>query len=478
MRFPGFIGPAYTLQSVNADCQSCVNWFPEINHLGTEKEREVAALVPTPGLTLLLTLPTAPVRGLYRASTGTLYAVGGEYLYSVSSSWVATQLGLLGTSTGPVSMSDNGSDLVLVDGTNGYKYNFSGTTYAQITDSGFLPADQVTFLDGYFILNATGTQQFFFSAVNAVTFDPLDVESAEGSPDNLVGLIANSQNLFTFGSQSTEVFYDSGDALNPFARIQGAVINVGCSAPFSIARLLNDIYFIGGDDTGQGIVYRMTGYNPQRISTPAIEALIRDLDQTTLAEARGWVYQQGGHAIYCLNVPGSDKTQCYDASTGMWHEMAFNGTWGYERHRGDCSAVAYTANVVGDYSTGAIYKLDPTVYTDNGTAILRERTVPHFSNGLRRQFHRSIQIDCEVGVGLDGTAQGSDPLLMLTYSDDGGHTFGNERTATLGKIGQTKARAIIRRLGSARDRVYRVRISDPVKPVLLGAELMVEDGVA
>jgi hypothetical protein len=478
VRFPGFIGPSYVSQSINVDCQRCVNLFPEKNPLGTGKEQEVACLVPTPGLQLLLTLSSGPVRGLWKASNGTLFAVGGEKFYSISSSWVATELGTLSTSSGYVSMADNGSHVMIVDGTYGYVWTIGTSSFAQITDPDFPGADQVTFQDGYFIFNKIDSQQFMITGLNDVAVDALDIASAEGSPDRLVGLISLNQQLLLFGTQSIEAFYNSGDADFPFSRIQGAVSDVGCSAAFSIAKLANSVYWLGGDETGSGIVYGMQGLQPKRISTPAIEGVIRELTADQIALARAYTYQQGGHLFYCLNIPGLESTWVYDASTDLWHERAYLGTFSLERHRADAHVVAYGENVVGDYESGKIYALDQDTYTDNGTSIARVRRAPHLTHSLNRVKHTSFQLDMETGVGTSGAGQGVDPQVMLSWSDDGGHTWSAELWSAAGKIGQRKTRVIWRRLRSARDRVYEVRITDPVKVVLIGAEIGAEEGVA
>lgn len=477
MRFPGFIGPSYTLQSVNVDCQRCVNLFPEVNALGTGKEHEVAALVPTPGLRLLLTLTDSPMRGMWNASNGTLFVVAGATLYSVSSSWVATSIGTLNTSTGPVSISDNGLHVMLVDGSYGYTWTIASSTFAVITDPDFYAADQVTFQDGYFILNKKNSNQFFISGLNGITFAALDISTAEGKPDSVVGVLSANQNLIVFGSQSIEVYYDSGDTF-PFSRIQGAVVDVGCSAPFSVAKLQNSVYWLGGDETGSGIVYKTNGYQPVRISTPAIESVIRGLTSAQVASATAYTYQQGGHLFYCLNLPGTLSTWVFDASTELWHERAYLNLWSLERHRAECQAVAYGYNVVGDYQTGKVYALDPSTLTDNGTSIARVRSSPHFSQGMLNIRHNKFQLDMETGVGTSGTGQGVDPKVMLRWSDDGGHSWSNEYWVDSGKVGKTKTRVIWRRLGASRDRVYEVRITDPVKTVLIGAEIDVEGGAA
>lgn len=478
MRFSGFIGPSYQSSSVNVDCQRCVNLYPEVDPLGTGKEGEVASLVSTPGLTLLLTLPTLPVRGIWNSSTGGLFAVGGQYLYSISSTWAYTQLGQLNSSTGPVSMSDNGIQLVIVDGTWGYYLTLSNSNYVQITDPNFLGATQVTYIDESFVFNKPGSQKFYCSDLAAITFTALNSGAKEGSPDFLVGVIACQENLYLLGSESTEVWYDAGSTPCPFSRIQGAMIQVGCSAPFSIAHLQSAIYWLGGDDTGFGIVYQMNGYQPQRISTPSIETLIKSVGSANAANARAWTYQQGGHVFYCLNVPGLSSTWVYDASTSLWHERTHLGTFGFQRHLADCSAVAYGTNVVGDYESGNIYSLDSSNYTDNGASIVRLRAAPHLSKDMVRIFHSSFQLDMETGVGLSGTQQGTNPQVMLQWSNDGGHNWSNEHWTSAGAIGATKIRVTWRRLGAARDRVYRVMISDPVKVTLIGAEIDIEKGVA
>lgn len=557
-----------------------MNLYPEIDALGTGKEQEVASLVSTPGLTLLCTLPTSPVRGTYTSSAGVLYAVGGNKVYSISSSWVASELGTLLTSTGAVSFADNGKQLVLVDGPNGYYLSIatltttttvtaagtttltsssttqqiftgssaqtvvlpavstltvgtlfyienrssvaitvqasdattiqnmaansllimtckatsgsgatpwgssyttnhiSGSTFSQITDSNFLGANQVSYLDSFFIFNKPSSQEIYVSDLIAVTFNALAFGSAESSPDNVVGHVACNQIVYVFGSQSAEAFYDSGTTPFPLTRIQGAVVQVGCAATFSIAVAQSTPYWIGGDKDGQGIVYRVNGSQPERISTPAVESSIRSVGTTNVSNARAWTYQQGGHVFYCLNVPGLTSTWVYDVTTGYWHERTYLGSWGFERHRVDCSAVAYGVNVAGDYVSGNVYKLDSSSYTDNGISIVRMRTAPHFAQDMKRLFHASFQLDMETGVGLTGSAQGIDPQAILQWSDDGGHSWSNEHWASIGKIGTTRTRVIFRRLGKSRDRVYRVMIPDPVKVTLIGAELEVEGGTA
>lgn len=475
MRFKGFIGPSYTLQSVNVDCQRCINLYPEMDEVGSAHEGEVASLVSTPGLRLLLALPTMPVRGIFCDSKKVLWAVGGNTLYQINN-WVPTAAGTLLTSIGPVSFNDNGFQVVVVDGPYGYSWTINTiNTFARITDANFLGATQVSFLDGYLIFNEPNTQQFYITPLNAVTpLNGLDVDSAEAHPDNLIGHIALQENLYLFSERHMEVWYDSGAASFPLQRIQGSVIEIGCAAAFTIANNQTSVFWLGRDLNGQGTVYSAQGLQPQRISTFAIENEIRALGD--ISDARAWIYQQAGHCFYCLNLSRSNTTWVYDTVTSLWHERTFLSNGLYQRHLADCHAFALDTNVVGDYASGNIYALDPTYLTDNGSPIRRERASPHLSHDLNRITHSRFWLDIEAGVGIDGSGQGKTPQVMLAWSNDSGHSWSNEHWTSVGPIGARKTRAIWRRLGAARDRVYRVQITDPIKVTLLGAEIEITEG--
>jgi hypothetical protein len=90
---------------------------------------------------------------------------------------------------------------------------------------------------------------------------------------------------------------------------------------------------------------------------------------------------------------------------------------------------------------------------------------------MKRMTNYSFQLDLEPGVGIDGTGQGTSPQAMLQFSNDGGHSWSNEKWASVGAIGQLTTRVIWRRLGRSRDKVFKIRMTDPVKTVWIGATL-------
>ena len=380
---------------------------------------------------------------------------------------------------------------------------------AQLT-SPFAGAVGCGFLDGWFVFNQPDSQIFWVMDSTGTTIDPLYFASAEGSPDNLVTLIVDHREIWLFGTNSVEVWYDAGLPDFPMARIQGAFNEIGCLAAYSVAKLDNGLFWLGADARGNGIVYRSKGYSGERISTHAVEWQIQQYSQ--LSDAVGYTYQQDGHSFYVLNFPTADTTWVYDVATGAWHERAGWENDTYTRTRGNCQMNFNNEIVIGDYRTGEIYAYDLNVYSEAGTRqkwLRSWRALPTGQNDLNRTAQHSLQLDCQTGVGISGTdysylndcylatqdldlimtedgnyigtqgaqpAPGVNPQVMLRWSDDGGHTWSNEHWKSMGHIGQTGYRTIWRRLGMTmklRDRVYEISGTDPVQIAIMGAELHV-----
>jgi hypothetical protein len=291
-----------------------------------------------------------------------------------------------------------------------------------------------------------------------------------------VSLIVDHREVWLFGTNSVEVWYDAGTTDFPLQRIQGAFNEIGCAAAYSVAKLDNSVFWLGKDARGQGVVYRANGYTGQRISTHAVEWQIQQYGN--LADAIGYTYQQDGHSFYVLVFPNANTTWVYDAATQAWHERAGWQNGQFVRHRSNCQMAFNSEVIVGDYENGNIYAFDLDDYSDNGQIqkwLRSWRALPTGQNNLKRTAHHSLQLDVESGVGLN-VGQGSDPEVMLRWSDDGGHTWSNYHTAKIGKIGEYYRRVFWRRLGMTlklRDRVYELSMTDPVKTAIMGAELLI-----
>lgn len=470
MKLP-FLGDAYRARSPNAAAERTLNLYPEVD----PHNKEVIALYGTPGLVTKITMAESPVRQIF-AFEDTLYVVAGDKFYTVTTAYVATERGTLNTSTGFVSMATDGLNVIVVDGTNGYLYNIAVPAFSVISDVDFPDNSTIAEVqDTYFIVLESGSQRFHIST-DGSTWIGTDFASAEGKPDNLVSMISDHRELWLFGANTTEVWVNTGNADFPFERVQGAFIEHGCAAVASVAKMDNSIFWLGADDRGTGMVWRAVGYSPARISTYAIEYAISQHTAAEIAAAIAYTYQQEGHAFYVLTV--GDETWVYDASTNMWHQRGYTvpESGALIRHRSNCYAFFNSIHLVGDYENGKIYQLDLDTYTDAGDYIKSTRACRHISNDEKEILHKQFLLDMESGVGLTGTGQGTDPQIMLRWSDDGGHTWSNEHWASCGKIGKYAKRVIWRRLGRSRDRIYEASITDPVKRCFVGATIIAEAG--
>jgi hypothetical protein len=470
------LGSAYVARSVNAADNRMVNLFPEVV---PEGGKEPAFLQRAPGLNFLQTIGTGPIRGLWAHQTNgsDFYVVSGNGFYKLTGLTATPRL--LGTviGTGPVSIADNGTQLFIAANGPSYIYNEVTDTFGPITDPDFPGAVTVSYLDGYFVFNEPNSQKIWVTQLlDGTSIDPLDFASAEGSPDGVVAVLTDHRELWVFGTDTAEVWYNTGGLDFPLTRIQGAFNEIGCAAPYSVAKMDNQIYWLGKDARGQGIVYRAAGYMGQRISTHAIEWQLQEYEN--MSDAVGYTYQQDGHSFYVLNFPSANTTWVYDVATGAWHERAAfsNGLFG--RHRGN-NMCNFNGNIIiGDYENGNIYTFDLNVYADNGQPqkwLRSWRALPTGANNLTRTAQHAMQLDCETGVGIN-SGQGSNPQAMLRWSDDGGHTWSNEHWKSMGRIGRFGFRTIWRRLGMTlkiRDRVYEVSGTDPVRIYIMGAELVI-----
>jgi hypothetical protein len=352
--------------------------------------------------------------------------------------------------------------------------------FGQITDPGF-PAgcSRLAFIEGWVIGNVFGTRTFQttgptpYQALWPGSFDALK----DSSTDNLVTLYENERELRLIGKRTSEVWYNSGISSNfAFSRIPGVGPQIGCSAQHSIARVGEQIIWLGGNEQGENMVVMNDQYSWKRISTHAIEHALASYP--LVSDAIGYGYEEEGHLFYTLLLPTADVTWCYDMTSQLWHQRAsFNATTGvFHRHRSNCFMNFANIRVVGDYQTGQLHQMSRSFYTDAGNPLVGVRRSPHIWDkpGRERVFFNQLQIEFTPGVGLQ-SGQGSQPTVMLRFSDDGGFTWSNQITASIGVAGATKNRCMFYLLGYAdRDRVWEIQFSDPVPRDIIGATLYAE----
>ena len=475
MQFP-FVGPTYVAPSLYQDDQDSINLYCEKDSTKADGERGQYTLYPTPGFTTVLQPTSGEVRGMLTVQSGAvLLVIIGSNFYSLASDFTFSLRGTLTTNSLPVRITENGSYAYFADVQNRYAYNFSTNAFTTISnlDGPFVGGTTADFIDGFIIYADPNSNNWGATSLNSIVSPALSVGQENAVPGNLVGLIANNREVFLLSTNSSSVWVDAGAFPFPFQRSAGTTSQHGCVSAASISRLGNSFAYVSQDTRGQGIIVVMNGYSPAEISNHAVTST---LENKYLGDSRAFTYQLGGHEFYVVTFPSIDLTWVYDAATGWWHKWLYMDNFGvYHRARHNCQAVFQGLMLTGDYENGSIYSISNEVYTDGGQPIRRLRRCTHLVAGFLQQYFASLQLQFQPGVGL-AIGQGQDPQAMLRWSNDGGSTWSQEHWKSIGKIGRYKNRAVWRRLGTARDRVYEVSVSDPIKCVIVSAELVAEVG--
>ena len=458
MKLP-LLGGAYGGRSSTVSPERLVNFYLESYGDGFH-------LVGTPGLTLRLTLDASPVRGLHFFNSN-IYAAAGNRVYQISSFHAATTLGTLTTSTGPVFFEDNGTDVVVIDGSpNGY--SISSGVMSLIADVDFEGGSSIAEQDGYFIVTVPSSSRFRISDLNSSTsWVDTDFTSVDGQGDKVSAVVSDLRQLWLPGEKTTEVYDNTGDSDFPFERIEAGFMQKGIAAPATLKRFDNSLVWLSKDERGHGLLVQANGYTPVIISPQPINWQWSRYSR--IDDAFAYVYQIEGHEFYVITFPTGNATWAYDAREKQWHQWSSNISGNEQsRHRSNCHCFGFGRHYVGDFESGNVYSIEPDVYTENGTTIIRDRISINLDNDNERFSIDEIEIECQPGVGLS-TGQGSNPLIMLRTSKDEGNTWGNERTRSAGAIGQYLRRAVWRKLGRSRKRAFWLRVSDPVKWVITSA---------
>lgn len=486
-----FTGGAYSNASQATNLQRCVNLYPIEAGPGGRGAPTTAnsnlqiqgkfTLVPSPGTLQLVNLGSDSIRCLFTVGNN-LYVVCGSNVYfltiNIFSKMVISQtlIGTIGTSTTPVYMIDNPSQIILVDGSSsGYIITKSNNTMAIIADSDFQGAANIAFLDGYFIYSKPGTASMYSSALNdGTSWDALDVATAEQRPDNLIGLGVFKGELWAFGETTTEVWYDAANQTGfPLSPRIGSGIDVGCSAAASICGIddllmwLDSRGFIVESTNAPFIRNNNSGYTVNIVSTDAINNEISTY--SNINDAVACAYHQDGHAMYQITFPTANKTWVYDRSTQLWHEKsyydAFTGVHDY--HLAQYFSKYGNLNLVGGIKNGIIYIMSHNYYDDNGGSIYRIRTT-----SPQNQEFSLVGVDqLEIRINSGYAPQGLDPQINLRYSNNGSHTWSNYITRSMGKVGEYGKRIQWNRLGTAYEWVFELSTAEPIQWALIDASV-------
>jgi hypothetical protein len=478
------LGQTYQSQSPVADCEDQINWYTESVE-GSGKSP--FALYPTPGLSLFVTLPTLPVRGIYYLqypggpSVGRCFAVGGNTLYEVMGNGTAVSRGVVGSDNLTVSMCASPTQLAIASNGVLFVLNLVTNAFQFVATANFPqgPIAKICYGDGFFIMFSKNSNYWQVSnPYDATTWPPLAIAQVSVFPENIIDMVVDHRYVWIFGQKKSQVYVDAGNPIFPYAVIPGALIEQGSIAQRSSVQLDNSIMLLGGDERGAGMVWRTSGYALTRISNHAIETAIQGYTNKgiTIQDVVGYSYQDQGHSFYVLYFPTANATWVYDVATGLWHKRLFWAAGAYIAHLSQCHAYAFNQHLVGDWRTGNIYVMSIANLTDNGNPIRRVRIAPTISTEDQWILYHSLQIIVETGLGpqpplVDGNGNPRQPQMQLTWSTDNGHTWSSGAIINCGFAGQYQARAIIRRLGRARNMTFQIVCTDPIEWRLVDAYL-------
>lgn len=461
-------------KSPNVTANHLINAYYEFQK---ENDRTRVAIYGTPGTTLFIDRGDTPWRGLHPfPSNSLLYGVHRGTFYDINNAGVVTSRGTIGTTSGRVDISDDGTRIVVVDGSEIYVYDTStpATPIAAVADADRPTSPNTcTFHQGRILTDEDGTGRFKGGDAYAPTsWDALNFATAESNPDHVIRVINYLGMVVLFGSYTTEFWQNVGGSGFPYARIMGVDLEYGLASRWSVGKFMGSYAFLAKNREGQVMVAMLQGNTIRRISNPEFEYIINNY--STVSDASGFGYSLGGHPMYQLNFPSAGKSWIYDGSSNYWSELRYGSD---ARHRAEIGVDFLNQTIVADHENGKLYRIDQDAYTDNGDAIHMILRGRHIHNKKRNFRIASIELGIEAGVGL-ATGQGSDPVAGLRLSKDGGHSFGAQVFATMGKTGEYTNRCRWRRLGVGRDIVPEITITDPVKRVITDATLVMDDGLS
>lgn len=468
-RIAGFVGPTYADRSLPVDAEEAINLYVEKIESGAGVNQAVLRAVP--GRSTFVTLPDGPVRGLF-AQDGRVFAVGGTKLYEIQTSGILVELGTVALDENRAyfaSNGQNGDQLFVVSGGSGYIFGLP--TGGLTTIGGDFPANATgaAFLDGYF-LTKSGNSVYASDLNDGLTWSASSQAARSIAADDLQNFLVDDHRVvWYFGSKSSEPWYDAG--LSPFAftPVPSAFMAHGCAAPDAVVRFDNSVFCIGQNEHGARYAFLIAnGYTAQRISTHAVEQAWRGY--STVSDARAWVWSDAGHIFVEVTFPTANASWVYDASTQLWHRRGrWNTSTGqYDADDGGCHCYGFGMHLIGSRSSGVIYEQSSDIYEDGSAPLRWLRRSPHITADRQWLLFDRFELLVESGVGLV-SGQGSDPLVSMRYSDDGGRTWSSERLRSMGTQGAYQQTLEWRRLGRSRQRVFEVSGSDPVKTTLIDA---------
>lgn len=463
-------GGTYKHKSLPVSAQVTRNFYPQIIEDPFTKDKYVLESFAGQTLFNVDEEEVGTGRGMF-VHKQILYRVAGNILYSVTNIGVHTALGTI-PGTDKCIFTGLLNDVIVVVDRKVFIWN--GVIISEVTDPDLQSPDSATTLNNQVIYDGENDQFGVSDVGNASSINGLNYAKAESRPDNVIRVYAFDQFLYLFGDRTVEQWWNSGVGKPPFDRIEGAIVDdLGLGGIHGVGNNENFIYFFS---TKRSLI-KLKGSTKINV-TP--EAIRREFEKYTVtANVIVWCMELRGKKMVSVTFPSENKTWIY-IEDGQWFEWSSGVTGG--RNVANSYALAYNKHLVEDYRDGNIYELDFDTYTENGDTIVRQRDSAPIDSQLlfqipsKRVTMNKLVLQLERGTGtLSG--QGIDPVVILSFSDDGGKTFSNELWAKIGRLGEFNYGVEFNALGSFFQRIIRLKTSDPVYYNITRADVDVEVGI-
>lgn len=462
------IFPASTAPSINIQENGgrLINAYAEI---APEGSRSKFITRRAPGLDPAFTAGSGVPRGALLVGS-ILYIANGDKVRSVTKSgddYTVEELsGTLG-GTGDVTMAHNmrATNQILIQHSAGMS-QIIGSAVSAFSDADLPSSLMITYQDGYFFL-PTAAGRVSASDLNDDEFNSNSFVTAESSPDGMVRCVPFRRDMLFMGQTSTEVWTNQGATPFPYARV--TVLPIGLFGINAVTGFEpgfpGPLVFVGND----GKVYKMVGYGLEAVSTPHIERLLAAVtDRSTVRMAS---FIAAGHHFVTLSSPDWTFVLDLSAPGNFWHERK-----SYQRDNWRVAFTIYAFNewLALDAESGAIYRINERNFREATHPLVFEVWSTQQHGFPARTAIDRATFDMVVGVGMD---RGIDPIesnpkVSISWSDNGGQTFGNALLRSLGTQGEIVP-IDIRRTGltSPTGRQWKLQVSDPVEVSLMGGSM-------
>ena len=422
----------------------------------------------------------APIRAMFYKDE-ILYVVANDRFYKIDETKTVTEIGLVNSLNTKIKIKSNFDYLILSDVNSALYYNINDGTYMSITDPDFVKSTNDIAVVRDFFFFCDGKKVHWSSVNDPRTWSAIDFNAAESVQEEIVALGSLQQLLFVFGRTRTEMFQVVGGS-NPVRAVTGLMLQHGCAARDTVVEGTDFTYLLAHGINGGTVVLSIDrGFKETIISNEHISKEIENYSKVDDAEA--YIFTKFGKEYYVINFPTANASWMYDISLGTWTKLTSTNGGEQEYFYGQYYAPFITKQLVSHRLNNTIYELDHETYTDGSDYIYKfVRTSPFLSYGAgspgtaasttyNMPFRiKRLEVICERGVATS-TGDGSNPIVQLRKSGDGGHNYTSWVYREMGKVGEYSVRTLYYLMGRARNLVVEIANTDPIKFVVVAVWL-------